>query len=226
MAKRTRAPGGGRKPKGEFGGKSAWLSTRITEETREKLEAAAAKSGRSLSQEIEARLKQSFGIQQEGDPQLKAIGYLLRQLTIMIGPQWYSDPWAFSAFRAGTNNLLESLSTTRVGLLQALNVDTSKPPEMHERLVEQMFGQHIRESFPNSEDQRREFEKLKAPEVFGRMTALLVTQLLRTVPEPPLGYGANVPSGYWPYALPQARQALGLSHQEPAYQDQNGAGDR
>lgn len=47
-------------PKGEYTGKSKVLSTRITPELREALEAAKAKSRRSLSQEIEDRLQRTF----------------------------------------------------------------------------------------------------------------------------------------------------------------------
>jgi hypothetical protein len=50
----------GPRPKGEFEDKRRTLSTRITEETREHLEQARASTGRSLSQEIEFRLEQSF----------------------------------------------------------------------------------------------------------------------------------------------------------------------
>jgi hypothetical protein len=47
-------------PKGEYAGKSKVLSTRIRPDTREALSTAAAASGRSLSQEIEHRLRRSF----------------------------------------------------------------------------------------------------------------------------------------------------------------------
>jgi hypothetical protein len=47
-------------PRGEYSNKSRVLSTRIREDTRAALEGAAAESGRSLSQEIERRLRQSF----------------------------------------------------------------------------------------------------------------------------------------------------------------------
>jgi hypothetical protein len=47
-------------PKGEYAGKSQVLSTRIRPDTREKLEEAARNSGRSLSQEIEHRLRRTF----------------------------------------------------------------------------------------------------------------------------------------------------------------------
>ncbi len=54
MAKRGPAP------KGEYEGKSNVLSTRIRPDTRQALAMAAKGSGRSLSQEIEHRLRRSF----------------------------------------------------------------------------------------------------------------------------------------------------------------------
>jgi len=47
-------------PKGEYAGKSQVLSTRIRPDTREALRSAAKASGRSLSQEIEYRLRRGF----------------------------------------------------------------------------------------------------------------------------------------------------------------------
>ena len=57
-AKRARRPGP--KPRGPFEGKRQTLTTRITDATRSKLEAASRDADRSLSQEIEFRLEQSF----------------------------------------------------------------------------------------------------------------------------------------------------------------------
>lgn len=51
---------GGAKPQGPFKDKRTTITTRITEETRRQLDDEAAKKGWSLSQEIEARLVQSF----------------------------------------------------------------------------------------------------------------------------------------------------------------------
>lgn len=50
----------GRKPKGEYSGKNAVFSTRITDELRQQLKEASKTSGRSLSQEVEYRLRRSF----------------------------------------------------------------------------------------------------------------------------------------------------------------------
>ena len=47
-------------PRGEYVGKSSVFSTRIRPDLRQKLDQAAKKSGRSLSQEIEHRLRRTF----------------------------------------------------------------------------------------------------------------------------------------------------------------------
>ena len=78
MAKRKRAKGAGRKPKGEFHGMRNPLSIRITDALREKLDGACKGSGRSLTQEVTKRLDDSFGIKAEPDPLLRAIHILDR----------------------------------------------------------------------------------------------------------------------------------------------------
>ena len=50
----------GRPPLAETEGRRSVLNARVTRETRRRLEETAAGSGRSLSQEIEIRLEQSF----------------------------------------------------------------------------------------------------------------------------------------------------------------------
>ena len=50
----------GRPPRGEYVDKRKTLSTRITSDLRDRLDKSADESGRSLSQEIEFRLEQSF----------------------------------------------------------------------------------------------------------------------------------------------------------------------
>jgi hypothetical protein len=52
--------GKGPRPKGEYAGKSSVFSTRIRPDLRKSLERAAKTSGRSLSQEVEYRLRRSF----------------------------------------------------------------------------------------------------------------------------------------------------------------------
>lgn len=50
----------GPKPADEFGDQKAVLSTRITQETREALERAADANGRTVSREVENRLRRTF----------------------------------------------------------------------------------------------------------------------------------------------------------------------
>lgn len=55
----------GPKPRGEYAGKSKVLSTRIRPDLRAALDAASKESGRSLSQEIEHRLRRTFTDEKE-----------------------------------------------------------------------------------------------------------------------------------------------------------------
>jgi hypothetical protein len=89
---RKRAPGAGRKPRGEFKGKSATLTTRITPETRAAMESAAQKSGRSLSQEVERRLIDSVRNERNRRSDVRAlneaIAIVAEKVEIATGKQW------------------------------------------------------------------------------------------------------------------------------------------
>lgn len=97
--RRKRAPGGGRKAAGPFSNKLATLSTRITQETRNRLEQATARRRAergaapwSLSQEIETRLRQSLDLPEKlkkaekeweeawGPPHIRALAQLVSRL--------------------------------------------------------------------------------------------------------------------------------------------------
>jgi hypothetical protein len=93
----------GPKPRGPFEDKRKTLTTRITEETRAMLEAGAAASGRSLSQEIELQLERALAGEKDlGGPRIAA---LLRSLVNTIclsgaggtSDQWLDDPGRRSA---------------------------------------------------------------------------------------------------------------------------------
>ena len=60
----------GPRPRGPYADKRKTLTTRITNKTRESLDAAAKATDRSLSQEIEFRLERSF-LQDEGDERVR-----------------------------------------------------------------------------------------------------------------------------------------------------------
>jgi len=106
MAKK-RAPGAGRKPRGEFQGKSAVLTTRITPETRTDLDRAAKRSGRSLSQEVEVRLRSSIEKVRSIDRSrhIRALGeavmLVARYIERATEKHWHEDAFTGQAIRQG-----------------------------------------------------------------------------------------------------------------------------
>jgi hypothetical protein len=81
--------------KGEGGGKRHPLNMRTTKETRDRLEAVAIANGRSMAQEVEARLERSF--QQEavlGGPEMARVTFLMAaNFAVAAGDSgWTGDP--------------------------------------------------------------------------------------------------------------------------------------
>jgi hypothetical protein len=107
---RKRAPGGGRKPQGEFRGKAATLTTRITTETRQALDRAARKSRRSLSQEVERRLIDSIQKDLSRDRHIRALGatfmLMVQGVERSTGHRWCDDAFTAEALRHGLNFLI------------------------------------------------------------------------------------------------------------------------
>jgi hypothetical protein len=120
MGKR-RAPGGGRKPKGEFSGVTSPLSIRMSEEMRRELEAAARARGWSVSQEILRRIQETFRYDRDRtrDPAMRALCFLIAQLAGEIAGltdekgqpafDWRTNPFFFRAFKLGIAKLLDAL---------------------------------------------------------------------------------------------------------------------
>jgi TraY domain len=108
--KRKRRPGAGRPPRGEFKEKRAALMTRITTKTRAALERAAAKSGRSLSQEAEFRLDGSFAIERRNRPGLRALAMAITMVAEYVeratGKCWQDDAFTTQALQAGVEFLI------------------------------------------------------------------------------------------------------------------------
>jgi hypothetical protein len=116
MAKKRRAPGGGRNPAGDIRGKKAWFSTRITNETRATLEAEAAVCGKSVSQVAEALLIEAIATRREvslSDP-LEAFAYLVAQLEEVtchgLNRDWRTDPFMFRAFRLAIGKFMDGIA--------------------------------------------------------------------------------------------------------------------
>jgi len=96
---RRRAPGAGRPPRGEYAGKSATITTRIRSDTRSALEGAARANRRSLSQEIERRLRESLSSTERQVGHIRAIRELAKiaaeRIEEVTGAGWLTD--AFTA---------------------------------------------------------------------------------------------------------------------------------
>lgn len=94
--------------KGAGGGKRYPLNMRTTKETRERLEAAAAANGRSLAQEVETRLEQSFADQERfGGPEMLDIVNVMAGAFLRGGklgardsqhPEWTPAEWMSDLF--------------------------------------------------------------------------------------------------------------------------------
>ena len=114
---RKRAPGGGRKPQGEFDRLTSLFSLRMPEDLREQIKVAAEESRRSVSQEVIKRLNDSFGVSRDKgrDPAVRAICFLIAEIADEIrwvmeaGQHWDADPFLFRAFKIGVTKLLDGL---------------------------------------------------------------------------------------------------------------------
>ncbi len=111
----------GRPPAGPYEGKRKTLSTRITPELRDKLEAASKASGRSLSQEIELRLDRSFETDVQlheafGGEHLYALARMIAAILALIestsGKTWKTDRQTFEEVKAVIDKTLEALGPT------------------------------------------------------------------------------------------------------------------
>jgi hypothetical protein len=165
------------------------LSIRITDALREKLDGACKGSGRSLTQEVTRRLDDSFGIKAEPDLRVRAITYLIGQVTLYTGREWRTNPWMFQAFKVAVSLILEKLAP---------------PGELIPPELARQFGAKM--GVPPDQ------LKSMMPEGFGFIVSEIVWRVLTTMKLEP---GMSVPSGSWPYAMPQAREALGVAFDEP-----------
>src|SRR5216684_140146 len=97
----------GRRPQGNYKGKDKVLSTRITAELREAIEASSRAKDHSLSQEIEHRLRRSFSEDQNimerfGNRRNYAVLRLISSyMDVIHNPtnleaSWLDDPYVFA----------------------------------------------------------------------------------------------------------------------------------
>ena len=126
---RKRAPGAGRKPKGEFAGKSATITTRIQPRTRAALEAAANAGRRSLSQEVEFRLRASLQKPTKAQRRNQALAFLItiavESIEEQTGRSWLDDPFTGGAVQHAIGHIALRFAATVVG-------DVAIPPPVTE----------------------------------------------------------------------------------------------
>ena len=119
MQKHKRAPGAGRKPKGNFSRLSSVLTVRMPDQMRKRLAAAAKKrpaGGWSVSQELLHRVQRSFDRERDErrDPATRALCYLLAEVismatTVLPNRDWRSDPFVFRSISLAFTQLLAAL---------------------------------------------------------------------------------------------------------------------
>lgn len=128
-AVRKRAPGGGKKSSGEFTTLDASLTIRIRSDMREQLEAAAARNGRKISQEVQSRLKTTLiRDSNEQAPTTRAlaflVSYLAEETTIVIDGKSFDfrqDRTVFNALRLALEMLLARLEPKETPLEDFVN---------------------------------------------------------------------------------------------------------
>ena len=144
----------GPRPRGPYEHKRKTLTTRITEDTRKRLEQEADARGRSLSQEIELRLDRSFTdydarLQGFGTEErltiLRAVALALEMVEISTGKKALTDSeTASSAFDAMVG-ILDVLLSARPGPL----LDKVTPTEGQKMILKdataRSSGQNIRD---------------------------------------------------------------------------------
>jgi hypothetical protein len=119
MAKKAkRAPGGGRKPQGDFDQlSSSPFSVRMPDYLRKQLEMAAERTGRSAGQELLSRLNDSFrrDYSKGRDPATRALCFVLAELIEKVRREgrpwdkWHTDLFMFRAVRVGFATVLKAL---------------------------------------------------------------------------------------------------------------------
>jgi hypothetical protein len=106
-------------PKGEYAGKSSVFSTRIRPDLRKNLEKAANQSGRSISQEVEYRLRRSF-IEDEriaeafGDRETYRLMRMLADAVhfaeVRLKQRWLDDPETFQTAITAMSQMLRAVA--------------------------------------------------------------------------------------------------------------------
>jgi hypothetical protein len=208
-AKKKRAPGGGRKPKGEYANRAASLTMRISAELKASLKRQAVQNRRSLSQEAERLLRDAMEFpktfkKQWRDDHYYGLGRMVARLawTVEIATgvadpfnstrrTWMEDPFTAAALRAAIDIALG-------GLAPAGEIE---PPAK----VQARAEGHSKFLSP----ERAKF--YQTPEGVGEIEAMSFLDQLRTYNRPPLEGPANTHYADIFYEMPTISEKLGLS---------------
>jgi hypothetical protein len=194
-----RAPGAGRKPRGPIKGKSETFTTRITPAVKTALEREAQRHNRSLSQEIELRLRYSIeqpkrreralGVSPHADLGI-VVAQLAAGVTAMTGENWRKDAFSFEAVKSAIEFALSLLSPTG-----AVKV----PPAVEHRALRL---------------QSHHGDQLRDPDGIGTAVAAGFWEQLLVIEEPPFPLPKNEHYADDYYLLPRLRKNLDLKPRE------------
>lgn len=177
MAERKRAPGGGRKPRGDFSGLTAPLSIRMPTEMRDQLRSAARARGRSVSQELLRRVQDSLHHDRDRarDPAMRALCFLIAQLACEVSGfvredgtplyDWHSVPFFFRAFKLAVGHLLDAIESGAE--IRPPTMETVVDGEQADALNDVLFGSY------------------QSPEARAKVAAETVLRLLHRKPTLP-----------------------------------------
>jgi hypothetical protein len=196
-------------PRGEYADKSKVLSTRIRPDTRSALQAAAKRNGRSLSQEIESRLRRTL---HDDDLAIETFGSVRNKRVLqMVGmaiqgaynpdiPQadWLDDPLAFEVAVRTANKVLEALRPP--GQIPAVLVGTIFKEEVPSGIGGETWASALSDGTA--------WETLKAVQEADPAMPTKVSkgQHLKNVIRKELGAIADRPQILWPNSEGEARK--------------------
>lgn len=166
----------GRPPAGEKA-KRGVIAVRATEEFRARIDAAAAASGRSMSQEIEARLEESFRIDDSlGGPEqaeiLRIIQAVMDHVSRQFDRSWLEDGTAARIVASAVGRLFSTIATfaNDSGELARLHRDTDVEQALR------VYRDELREWEAIGQERLRFFQKAHAEEPLSEAEAIEAQQ--------------------------------------------------
>jgi len=181
--------------------KSAVFSTRMDAKLKRQIQRSADLHNRgNLSLEVDRLLKQALTAEKQPDKSIRAISYLLSQVALFVSERAADNDsiiWRNDPWR------YEAFSAGAFYVLKGLApMGEPVPPA---GLMEMSNG---------------------SAERFGIIIGMMVMKLLTTTERPPPDSGLDIPKGYWPYAMPQARDDLGVKSENQLFAEQLQKGDK